>query len=290
MNPLSRLAAIEWPLVVCEELMLGTAAFVLAVVPRAQDIGGRALRAFRPLWFALAAGVLVATPLAMLAQVAQMAGVSLSQALGFVPEAVASTNAGFLWACRIAVAIVVGVVAIVRSPAARTASRLVVLLIALLGLQALSSHAVDYSYVSVALYLVHEAAAGLWFGGLAGLVMALNTEPDAPWLGAAARRVSAIAAWMVLALALSGVALAYQTLGVNLARLVDTPYGRTLLAKSALFAAVLALGGYNRYRFVPASEEPAVRKSLARTVAAECVLLVAALAAASILANTAPPH
>ncbi len=290
MNPLYRLAAIEWPLVACEELLLGTAAFVLSVVPRDGNVRGRALRTFRPLWVALAAGVLVTTPLAMLAQVAQMADVSISGAIRFVPEAVASTNAGFLWVCRIAGAVAIAAVAIMRSQPERAASRLTMLVSALFILEAFSSHAIDHGYAGVAIYFIHETAAGFWLGAIGGLLLMLTTEPDAPWLGDATRRVSAMIAWMVLALGLSGVTMAYQTLGASVARLVDTAYGRTLLAKIALFAIVLAIGAYNRYLIVPASDESAARKSLARTVGAECVLLLAALVAASMLANTPPPH
>jgi hypothetical protein len=42
-----------------------------------------------------------------------------------------------------------------------------------------------------------------------------------------------------------------QCLGFDLYRLLFSAYGRTPIAKVAVFAAVLAIGGYNRYWLVP---------------------------------------
>jgi putative copper export protein len=290
MTPLYGLAAAEWPLIVCEELLLGTAAFVLTAAPRDTVACERALSGFRPLWLGLALGLLAATPLAMLAEVAQMASVPMGHALRFLPEAITSTHAGFLWAWRLAGAAAIVAATLLRSSPRRAAARLIVLLEAILLLGAFASHAIDEGYATVALYFVHMTAAGLWFGAIAGLLFVMRVEPDAPWVGDAARRVSLLVGWLVLALAVSGLGVAYQVLGTNVGGLADSAYARTLVVKVALFGAALVIGCYNHYRLVPARDELPTRRSLVRAVGVECILLLAVLAAASLLANTPPPH
>jgi Copper resistance protein D len=69
-----------------------------------------------------------------------------------------------------------------------------------------------------------------------------------------------------------------------------TTYGRTLLLKLALFAVIVSIGGYNRYRLVPAVGTALSRRMLLRNVTIESVLLIGALALAALLANTPPPR
>jgi hypothetical protein len=67
--------------------------------------------------------------------------------------------------------------------------------------------------------------------------------------------------------------------------------GRTLIAKVAVFAAVLAIGGYNRYWLVPNVSDATARDGLLRNVGVEWVILLfAVLGLASLLANTPPAH
>jgi len=62
-------------------------------------------------------------------------------------------------------------------------------------------------------------------------------------------------------------------------------YGRTLLWKLATAATVILIGGYNRYRLVPALGEPSARATLIRNVTAECLLLIAVLGWSALLAE-----
>jgi copper transport protein len=72
--------------------------------------------------------------------------------------------------------------------------------------------------------------------------------------------------------------------------LSDSAYGRTLLLKLAIATPALVLGAYNRYRLVPTVAEARVRLQLVRSVAIECLLLVAVVGWSAVLANTPPPH
>jgi hypothetical protein len=107
----------------------------------------------------------------------------------------------------------------------------------------------------------------------------------------AAQRVSKLAFCSVIALVISGTYTAYNGLGFDLYRLLFSAYGRTLIAKMTVFAAVLAIGAYNRYWLVPKVAEHAVRDALLRNVRIESViLLLVVVGLASLLANTPPAH
>ena len=94
----------------------------------------------------------------------------------------------------------------------------------------------------------------------------------------------------MLGLVLSGVYSASKTLGLNLNHLVYSPYGQILIAKVMVGILIVGLGGYNRYRLIPAAPSPSARTALLRNVAVECILLVGVLGFAALLANTPPPH
>jgi putative copper export protein len=156
--------------------------------------------------------------------------------------------------------------------------------------QALLSHAIDKGALSVAVYFLHELAVSLWVGALLALwIVTRCGDPPDIWVERAARRVSRLAFWSVIALVLTGTYTAYNGLGFDQYRLVFSAYGRTLIAKVTVFAGVLAIGAYNRYWLVPKIAEPAARDALLRNVQIESViLLLAAVGLASLLANTPP--
>jgi putative copper export protein len=74
--------------------------------------------------------------------------------------------------------------------------------------------------------------------------------------------------------------------------LTSTSYGRTLVAKIAIVAPILALGAVNHFRLVPRAiggSADAVR-ALVRTVAIEIALGVVVLGASALLGNLPMPH
>ena len=99
--------------------------------------------------------------------------------------------------------------------------------------------------VEIVADVVHLLAAGAWLGALPGFVFLL-ARPQAQDVAAqAARRFSALGLFCVCALTVSGFASAWYRVG-DVPALIGTDYGRLLLAKLALFAAMLAVALVNR--------------------------------------------
>jgi putative copper resistance protein D len=144
--------------------------------------------------------------------------------------------------------------------------------------------------------MVHLAAAGLWLGGLVPLGMLLrralaaNGAPLLPLARLALPHFSQMGYAAVALLALTGVVNSALLVG-GFAALAETPYGRLLLVKIALFAAMVALALLNRFRLLPRLGDRATAptlRALARSVAIEQALGLAILAVVAVL-GTWPP-
>ena len=189
-------------------------------------------------------------------------------------------------------------------------------LVTALGTVAVEGHS-GKSMLSVGLDVAHLAAAGVWIGGL--VVLAAVVLPDRrratravalPVTAGAAGAASAVAvlerpaaasqSWVVLrrfsTVALCSVAVLVATGVVQALRQVPelgalsaTTYGRVLLVKVALVLVVLAVAALSRTLLHTRTGDDRARAAgLARSVAAETALLVAVLAAASVLVGTTP--
>lgn len=134
----------------------------------------------------------------------------------------------------------------------------------------------------------HIAAFAVWIGGLAALLTVLGGEPD-PAKTAAVRRFSKVAGYSLGVLVLTGVLRTLDEIGAW-ESLGETLFGRLILIKLALAAALTGLGAYSRYRSVPAIGA-GLRglRSLRRTGTAEVGIAALALVAASTLASELPP-
>jgi copper transport protein len=141
---------------------------------------------------------------------------------------------------------------------------------------------------------LHLLAGALWVGGLISLAI---LAADARRLSSSARealvrayllRLSAIVVPVVAVVGLAGAYLALSELPAPSA-LLSSGYGVTLIAKTAVAVAAVALGGYHRRFVVPRIASGAPVASIRRTLALEVGLLVAALALAATLSQTAPP-
>ena len=136
----------------------------------------------------------------------------------------------------------------------------------------------DHSQTGVQTWLgvpaasVHLLAMALWLGGLV-LVLACAPAPALP-------RFSRLALICFGALAVTGVYLSWRQSG-ELAALPATGFGRLLLIKSAVVAAIAGLAFFSR-RGVGRG------RSVRRTVAAESVLAVGVLGVTATLVNAAP--
>ena len=132
--------------------------------------------------------------------------------------------------------------------------------------------------------LVHLLGAAVWLGGLPALRLALAriAEP-----GPAVHRFAAVALAAVLALVASGAVQGWYLVG-GIGRLTDTSYGRTVLLKTALFAAVLILALANRLVLSRRLDLLAVRRRLGVSVAIEALTGLGIVGAAGFLADLPP--
>jgi copper transport protein len=171
---------------------------------------------------------------------------------------------------------------------------------------ALAGHATTQDPVAALLPLdvVHVLAMSAWIGGLVALLFVVpaatrRLEPPerSRLLAAVLVRFSPIALGCVVALAVTGALQGLIDMGWSLSALTDTPFGRAVLIKVVLLAALVALGAVNRRRVVPslrrlaAGGEPpgAAGRVLRRTLRGEVALVVVVLGVTSALVSYAPP-
>jgi hypothetical protein len=132
--------------------------------------------------------------------------------------------------------------------------------------------------------LVHFAAAGVWAGGLAALVVTLRGL-DTGERARAARRFSGAAGVALVVVAASGALRALDEVGAW-GRLWSATFGRWVLLKIVLLAVLAGLGALNRYRHVRRAEDSA--RPLRRVAGVELLVIAVVLVATGFLQNLAP--
>lgn len=143
----------------------------------------------------------------------------------------------------------------------------------------------DLAWLKVIGQWVHFAAAGVWLGGLAALLVGIRGEPGETKT-AAVKRFSLVAGFALAAVVVTGVIRSIQEIG-DWGALFTTAYGIAVLVKAALILALAGLGALNRYRHVPAAETSLA--GLRKVSRGELTLAVAAVGAAAVLATLVPP-
>src|SRR5215472_14993995 len=242
------------------------------------------------------------------------AGGGGDRALGqAVSDLLTGTRWGHLWLAREAALIALAAIILgIRSrlgepPTRRSAVRPVVaaaLVHAVACVEGLGSHSVALESAraaAVAAYSLHVLTALLWLGAVPALVLVLFPRVA----GLPPREVVRVCRGPFSTLLVSSVAVLVATGLYGAGRqvpepgqLLSTTYGRTLLLKTALLAAVGGLGLANsallhgrrlgrpgRLARAPAGAAPA-----RRLIIAEASIGAVLLAAAGLLAETAPPH
>jgi putative copper resistance protein D len=145
--------------------------------------------------------------------------------------------------------------------------------------------------------IAHLLAAGVWLGALAAFVLLLRAaRPDAAGLHRALAGFSGVGSAVVAVIVATGLANSWFLVGPrHVADIFHTAWGQLLLAKLALFAAMLGLAALNRYRLTPALEvslgarpDPALAP-LRRSIALESALALAVLALVAVLGVQPPP-
>jgi copper transport protein len=278
----------------------------------------------------LAAVVLgvVSTALAIVLEAATAAGVSFWAALDpDVLELVSETRVVEAWSARLLVWLVLGALVVTilrpgRMPVLRRASlgaegtalssgpsrpqSLVLLgVIGALAMTApLAGHATSHSPrgLLAGADTIHVLSMCIWLGGLVMLVLAIPLAASAllphdstPLLATAVGRFSRMAMIAVTLLLLSGIVNSL-VLVASFDALIETAYGRLVLAKLALFGALIALGAVNQRRMLPqlraiaARGDPPGRAAtvLRRSVALEIGFALVVLGITSVLVATQP--
>lgn len=144
-------------------------------------------------------------------------------------------------------------------------------------------------WILAAALTVHLLAASFWVGAFAPLAMAARRLP-APDAAALLHAFGRTAVWVVGALVAAGASFAYVLLRTP-AGLFGSAYGRILLVKLAIVAALLALAALNKLRLVPALKagDERIRGSLVRSIRLEALAVVAILLATATLTSIATP-
>jgi copper transport protein len=142
-----------------------------------------------------------------------------------------------------------------------------------------------WAVAEIASQWAHFGAAGVWFGGLFALLLAVRGQPSA-WKSDATRRFSQFATIALVVVIVTGVV---RTIGElsSWRDLVATPYGLTILAKIAFTIAIIAFAAANHWRNVAASSTSL--SPLRRAGGGELVLAGCTLAAAGLLGAMPPP-
>jgi copper transport protein len=140
------------------------------------------------------------------------------------------------------------------------------------------------STLTISAQVAHFAAAGVWFGGLAALLLGIRGGPSQA-KSAAVRRFAVLAAAALVVVVATGTVRAIDELS-SVGQLFSSGYGRAVLAKIALIALIARLAARNR-RHVQASAEGL--RPLRRGSMLELVLAAVALGAAALLGTLAPP-
>ncbi|WP_229776173.1 copper resistance protein CopC [Alicyclobacillus cellulosilyticus] len=253
----------------------------------------------RGAWLVLAAAVLFSLPL----EVTISAGVGWGDALepGLLHTVLAQTRFGQVWLMQALLVLVLLPITALWGFAAEAACWSGWLLSAgLLATRTAVSHAAAsfHPVLSMALDLVHLAAASVWVGGLAGMMGVAG----ASWR-ASMRRFTPWAAAAVAALVATGLYAARANVPTAYA-FTHTAYGWTLAVKITLVAAMVGLGFWHwLHARTAVAERPGVatersgvttdqapnrRRGRAKTLLAELLLGVVVLGVTSVLTNLPP--
>jgi copper resistance protein D len=203
------------------------------------------------------------------------------------------TRFGQVWLSRLALALSLG--ALMRWPGLRLLQLAVAC--CLLALLAFIGHADaspdDSGNAQLAADILHLLAAGAWIGGLPALTLLLHQARRAGDIAssaavAATRRFSAIGVAAVGTLLATGAINSWYMLS-GPRNLIATDYGRLILFKIGLFAAMIGIAAVNRFHLTPQLAVPTAMRALQRNSLAEIGLGLCVFLFVGALGTMAPP-
>ena len=149
--------------------------------------------------------------------------------------------------------------------------------------------AADPQWLTRPAVFLHAVGVAYWIGALIPLAFAVRQDPTRALPVVRLFSTGALVAVAVLALTGFGLAVIQVEMPTNV---IETDYGRLLIAKTLLVVALLGLAALNSVRLTPALAVPGGLGGtwLVRSVAAEIVLSVAILAVVGLWRFTPPPR
>ncbi|MGB0873262.1 MAG: copper resistance CopC/CopD family protein [Solirubrobacterales bacterium] len=244
----------------------------------------------------------------LLLQGAIAAGQSLWSSLNAETiSSVVDTRSGTWMAVRVAVWVAIALTWLFsgRRRGAHTATAVLLVLLAVASeLPALVGHAgaTGPRLLTPIADFIHVAAASIWIGGLAAAVIALPAatavlvpRQRSTLLVDVFARFSPLALGSVILVVASGIVQSVVHL-TSISELIETAFGRAILAKALLLSILVGIAAYNRQIALPrlrrqsdAGESPGVVGTrIKRALSAEVLLAFAALAVASMLVGYSP--
>jgi len=288
--------------------------FVAAPAFRAKAGGaledGLRIRLAQIVWAGLAVAMLSGAAW-LLFVAAEIGGLSVADAVseGLAGIVLTQTAFGDAWMLRLAMAALLAVLLLLPNPnpgfASATDLICAMLAAGLAASLAFAGHAAATEGLDGMIHLasdgLHLVAAGAWLGALWPLSILLGRARRAGDTVSAAiayqatRRFSILGMISVAAILASGVVNTYEILGMMAFSMMGTDYNRLLLAKIALFIAMLALAAFNRQRLTPrlsnARDHRRAIRQLQWNSLAEVGLGLLILAIVAVLGRIAPhPH
>ncbi|CAG9236580.1 Copper resistance protein D [Paraburkholderia tropica] len=242
--------------------------------------------------------LVIALVMWLLYESASISGQSLPASFGVVPTVLSQTHVGHAWSVAFGGALVVLFAAFAGASPLRDGV-LWLALIAVAAGRAGLGHAADAGFASAALGLntLHVLSASAWSGivmagGLA-VLPALGASTARGVLIRTAGQLSNVALFAVGLVLATGVFNTLRGTGGSLDALTGSEWGRVLLAKLALVALALALGGFNRMMAMPELRRSASTGAARRFVNVlhlEALVMMAVLVIAAVLGHSVPGY
>jgi copper resistance protein D len=209
-----------------------------------------------------------------------------------------ATEFGHAWCWHVGFAVALLVLCLLPRRRWQAAATTLAALLTLVSLGWVGHATMDMGGVAVheVNQMIHLAAAGIWLGGLVPLGILLRRAgwPEGanyiPLARTALPHFSQMGYAAVVLVALTGLVNSVFVVG-SVKALLATPYGRLLVVKVALFAAMVGVALVNRFRLVPRLSEATATvplRALCRSVVAEQALGLAILAVVSVLGTWEP--
>ena len=278
-------------------LAAGTVAFTALVAVPANGVEANAFsaRARWLVWSALVAAI-ASGAVWLIWLASDLFGASLVNVClhGGARTVLTETRFGQVWIARLALALLLA--GLLFRPATRWLQLAVAAAFA--GSLALIGHAgaspAGAGRVQLAADVIHLIASAAWLGALPALALLLHQARQIKGntlVHAVVRRFSVAGIVSVAALIATGVINSWNLLS-GPRDLVTTDYGRLLLLKIGLFAAMLGIASVNRFRLTPqlaAADTPAAARALERNTLAEIGLGLCVFLFVGALGTMAPP-